>query len=159
MPKPGHSHGTTHRKLDSHKPSFSQLTILSHKLLRVPCRGVVQARQAGTVLTGAATTERPRWGHLDSFASLRSLCRFPQGLQQRNDRLWCQILVVVVVDLHHRRIDTGTQAFNFDVRKQAVLGGVAGGDAQVVVDGFNNLVTAAATQLAWCLLLLVASMT
>lgn len=71
-----------------------------------------------------------------------------QGLEQRDDRLRRQVLVVVVVDLNHWRVDAGAQTFDLHVCEQLVGGCLAGVDAEVGVDGLDDGVGAAATELA-----------
>src|ERR1700733_14466046 len=54
---------------------------------------------------------------------LRSrLHRAPRGevVEQFREILRRQILVIIVVDLHHRRVATGAQALHFDPREGAV---------------------------------------
>jgi hypothetical protein len=50
--------------------------------------------------------------------------------------------------LDHGGVDTGTKALNLDVGEEAVLGGVAGGNSEVLVDGLDDGVGAAAAELA-----------
>ena len=71
--------------------------------------------------------------------------------KQALDRLRSQVLVVLVIDLDHGRIDTGTQTFDFNVCKQTILGGVAWRNAQMFRDGLDDRIATAASELARCL--------
>lgn len=102
-----------------------------------------QIRQPGAVFACISPTERARLG---SLAHVRQtlLERREQGL----DGLGSQILVVLVVDLNHGRIDAGAEALDLDKCEEAVLGGLALLDAQVLLDRLDYGVTAAASELA-----------
>src|SRR5437867_6543779 len=53
-------------------------------------------------------------------------------IQQPLQLLGVEILVEVVVDLHHRRVDAGAEALHFDQRKQTVLGGFLETDTELL---------------------------
>ena len=74
-----------------------------------------------------------------------------QGVKKLNHRLGGQVLVVVVVYLHHRRVDAGSETFDFEDCEETIFGGLAVCEAQVLGDGLPDLVTAATTKLAWSL--------
>lgn len=120
-----------------------QSTVLAHQLLGTPLRHLTEVGQTGAVLAGAAPAQRAGGGCLGTGGG-RLLKRGEQGL----DGLGGQVLVVVVVDLDHGGVDTGTQALDLDVGEETVLGGVAGGDAEVLVDGLDDSVGAATAELA-----------
>lgn len=111
----------------------------------------MQIRQASAVLARLSAAERAGRWHLDGLSGFGSKSRLLQSLQERDDRLGSQVLVVVVVDLHHGGIDASTKALDLDESEQIVLRRVSRGDAKVVRDGLDNLVATAATELARCL--------
>lgn len=123
-----------------------QSTILPHHL-GTPLRHIRQTRQLGTILTALAARQRSGGGDLHRLAGGRGGRLFQRG-QESLDRLRGEILIVVIVDLDHGRIDTGAQAFDFKEAEQPVVRGVAGGDAQMLGDGLDNLRAAAAAELA-----------
>lgn len=90
--------------------------------------------------------QRTRLRHLGDVA-----LRLPQRVQKCSGRLGRQVLVVVIVDLDHGRVHACAQAFDLNECEQAVGGRLAGVDAEVVFDGFDNGVGAAAAKLAGCL--------
>jgi len=59
-----------------------------------------------------------------------------------------QVFVVVVVDLDHGGVDAGAEAFDFGEGEETVGGGVAGANAEVLLDGFHDYVGAGAAELA-----------
>lgn len=126
-----------------------QSTIRSHHGLRVPHRRVLQIRETTTVFAALSLAQRAGSRDLDRLVrrDSRVLKRGEEGLGGFGG----EVLVVVVVDLDHGGVDTGTKTFDFDEGKQAVFGGVAGGDTQVFRNGFEDLGATAATELAWCL--------
>jgi hypothetical protein len=67
-----------------------------------------------------------------------------EGLEQLDHGLGGEVFVVVVVDLNHGCVNAGTQAFYLDKGKEAVGRGLALLDAEVVGDGLDNGVRAAA---------------
>lgn len=111
------------------------------RLLDTP-RLARQARQAGAVLARVAPAQRARLRHVGGLADVRGALL--QGREQRLDRLGRQVLVVVVVDLDHGRVGAGAQAFDLDESEEAVGGGLALLDAEVLRDGLDDLVAAAA---------------
>lgn len=121
-----------------------QRTVLAHKHLGGPLRHLAEVSQTGAVLAGAASAQRAGFGSLGTGSGGLLECG-EEGL----DGLWGQILVIVVVDLDHGGVDAGSQAFDLDVGEEAVLGGVAGGNAEVLVDSLDDGVGAAAAELAW----------
>lgn len=73
-----------------------------------------------------------------------------QSLQQLHSRLGRQVLVVVVIDLHHRSVDTGAQALDLEQAEDLVLGHVATVDPEEFLARLHDLVAAAAAQHARC---------
>lgn len=71
-----------------------------------------------------------------------------EGVEQLDGGLGGEVLVVVVVDLDHGGVDAGAEALDFDEGEEAVLGGLALLDAEVVGDGLDDGVGAAAAELA-----------
>ena len=126
-----------------------QGTVCSHHGLWVPHRRFMQIRDTSTAFATLSLTHRAGSGDLDRSVSDRGgfLERGEDGLH----RLGRKVLVVVVVDLDHGRVDTGTQTLDFNEGEEAVFGGVARGDTQVFRNGFDDLGATAATELAWCL--------
>lgn len=120
-----------------------QGTILAHQQLGAPLWHLAEAGQTGAVLAGVAAGHWARLGELGAGGG-GFLERGEEGL----DRLRGQVLVVVVVDLDHGGVDASTQALDLDVGEEAILGGVARGDAEVLVDGLDDRVGAAAAELA-----------
>lgn len=105
-----------------------------------------QTRQPGAVLARLAAAQRPRLGDFCGLANVGGALL--QGRQQRLDRLGRQVLVVVVVDLDHGRVGAGAEALDLDEGEEAVGGGLALLDAQVLRDGLDDGVAAAAAELA-----------
>lgn len=107
---------------------------------------------ASTVFAALSLAQRAGGRDLDRFV------RRGSGVLERGEEglggFGGEVLVVVVVDLDHGGVDTGTETFDFDEGEQAVFGGVAGGNAQVFRNGFEDLGATAATELAWRLRLL-----
>lgn len=97
-----------------------------------------------------SSAQRSRSGHLDVLAS--GCGGLLQGREKGLDRLGCEIFVVVVVDLNHGGIDTGTQALDLNESEKAIFCCVSGLDAQVLFDSFEDLGATAATELAGCLI-------
>lgn len=126
-----------------------QSTIRPHHRLRVPHRRVLQIRDTSTVFAALSLAHRTGGGDLHRLARGRG--RFLECCEEGLHRLGGEVLVVVVVDLDHGGIDTGTQTLNFDKGEEAVFRRVAGGDTQVLRDGVDDLGATAATELAWCL--------
>lgn len=62
-----------------------------------------------------------------------------------------KILVVIVVDLYHGRVDTRTEALDLDEGEETVRGCFALLDAKFLFYRLDDSVTAAATELAGCL--------
>lgn len=120
-----------------------QGTVLAHQQLGVPLWHLSEVGQTGAVLAGAASGQWARLGGLGAGGG-----GFLERGEESLDRLRGQVLVVVVVDLDHGGVDASTQAFDLDVGEEAVLGGVAGGDTEVLVDGLDDRVGAAAAELA-----------
>lgn len=71
-----------------------------------------------------------------------------ERLEQLHRGLGGQVLVVLVVDLDHGRVDAGAQALDFDEGEKAVGGGLALLNAEVGLDGLDDGVGAAAAELA-----------
>lgn len=119
-----------------------QGTVRAHRL-GVPLWHLAEGGQTGAVLAGVAAGH---WARLGEFGAGGGglLERGEEGL----DCLRGEVLVVVVVDLDHGGIDASTQALNLDVGEEAILGGVAGGDAEVLVDCLDDRVGTAAAELA-----------
>lgn len=128
-----------------------QRAVLPHHRLGIPHRRLRQIRNAGTVLAALSLCQRARRGHLDGLAAGAGRGGFFQGGQKRLGRLGGEVLEVVVVDLEHGGVDAGAEALDLDEGEEAVLGGVAGGDAEVLGDGVDDLGAAAAAELARCL--------
>jgi len=103
------------------------------------------ARQVGNaiaVLARLPPAQRSRSWHLVSLAHVRDA--FLERRQQRLHRLGRQVLVVVVVDLDHGRVDAGAEALDLDEGEEAVGGGLALLDAQVLLYGLYDGVASAA---------------
>lgn len=120
-----------------------QRTVLAHQQLGAPLRHLAEVSQTSAVLAGIAAAERAGRGGRGTGSGGFLECG-EEGL----DGLWGQVLVVVVVDLDHGGVDAGAQALDLDVGEEAVLGGVAGGNAEVLVDSLDDGVGAAAAELA-----------
>lgn len=101
-----------------------------------------QVGEAGRVLAGVAAGERASLGDLAGGGAGLEV------LEQLDDRLGGQVLVVVVVDLDHGGVDAGTETLDLDEGEETVSGGLALLDAEVLLDGLDNDVGAAATELA-----------
>lgn len=120
-----------------------QCTVLAHHDLGVPHGHIGQVGETGAVLTGVASAQRAGGGNLAGGGGVL------EGSQDGLDGLGGQVFVVVVVDLDHGGVDAGAEALDFDVCEETVLGGVAGGDSEVLGDGLDDGGTTTATKLAW----------
>lgn len=121
-----------------------QRVVLAHHCLGVPHGGILQVGQTSAVLASVTATQRSGGWDLGAGSGGGLLECGQKGL----NGLGGQVLVVVIVDLDHGGVDTGTQALNLDVGKEPVLSSVAGGDAEVLVDSLDDGVAAAASELA-----------
>lgn len=74
-----------------------------------------------------------------------------EGLEEVDHGLGGEILVVVVVDLDHGGVDASPQALDLDEGEEAVGGGLALLNTEVVADSLDDGVGAAASELAGCL--------
>lgn len=120
------------------------------RLLDTP-RLIVQIRLAGAVLAGLPAAQGARRRH---FLRVRGGRRrasgggagagLLQGRQQLLGRLGRQVLVVVVVDLDHGRVDAGAQALHLDEGEQAVGRRLSLLDPQLLFNCRDDLVAAAA---------------
>lgn len=108
----------------------------------------MQVGETSAVLAGIASAQRARGRNLGGGTGAGSGRGLLQGSEEGLDGLGGQVLVVVVVDLDHRGVDAGAKALDLNVGEEAVLGGVAGGDAEVLVDGLDDGVATAAAKLA-----------
>lgn len=125
-----------------------QSTVLAHHDLGVPLGDIRKVGQASAVLTGVTAAQRTGGGNLGGGAGASCAGRVLQSSEKGLDGLGGQVLVVVVIDLDHGGVDAGTQALDLDIGEKAVVGGVAGGDSEVLVDGLDDGVGAAAAELA-----------
>lgn len=119
------------------------------RLLHAPRLGR-QIRLPLAVFTRVAAAEGPGGGDLDTRGGGLGGGGL-EGLEEFDSGLGGQILVVVVVDLDHGGVDAGAEAFDLDEGEETVLGGLALLDAEVVGDGLDDGVGAAAAELARCL--------
>lgn len=78
-----------------------------------------------------------------------------ERLEKSNHGLRGQVLVEIVVDLDHGGVDAGSEALDFNHSEESVFGGLARVDTEVVLDGLDDLVTSATSQLTWSLSLSV----
>lgn len=101
-----------------------------------------QVRLAGAVLAGLAAAEGTGRGELAGGGAGLEV------LEQLDDGLGSQVLVVFVVDLDHGGVDAGAQALDLDKGKEAVGARLALLDAEVLLDGLDDDVGAAAAELA-----------
>lgn len=154
----------------------SDLQILS-KDLRTP-HLARQTRQSLDILTRLPSTHRSRTRYSDpillinsprilshfrprfdiriitsesALSSFRVRDRGRRGLEcfeERDRGFRGQVFVVIVIDLDHWGVDAGAETFDFDEGEEAVFGCLAGFDAEVVGDGFDNDVASAASELA-----------
>src|SRR5262245_18869793 len=77
---------------------------------------------------------------------LRAVRRHASGAELVEDPLQLlriEVLVEVVVDLHHRRVRAAAEALNLDQREQADLDGLLEADAEFLLAGLGHLVGAA----------------
>lgn len=109
-----------------------------------------QVGLAGTVLASVTGAKGAGGGHLGGGAGAAGGAG-PQGVEQLNGGLWGEVLVVVVVDLDHGGVDAGAEALNLDEGEEAVGGGLSLLDSEVLLDGLDDDVGAAAAELAGCL--------
>ena len=109
----------------------------------------MQIRKASTVFAALSLAQGAGGRDLDRL--VRRGSGLLEGGEESLGGFGGEVLIVVIVDLNHGGVDTGTQTFDFDEGEQAVFSGVAGGDTQVFRNGFEDLGATAATELAWCL--------
>jgi len=109
----------------------------------------LQIRKASTVFAALSLAQGAGGRDLDRL--VRRGSGLLEGGEESLGGFGGEVLIVVIVDLNHGGVDTGTQTFDFDEGEQAVFSGVAGGDTQVFRNGFEDLGATAATELAWCL--------
>lgn len=130
-------------------PLRSELPIRPHDTLnlgRIPH----QARPPLDILTCHSLPilpllrARPR--HLARIEPTTLLNTRPQRPQQLHRRLRRQILIVIIIDLHHRRVHTRTQALDLQQTKHPIFSHVARMDPQLLLNGLHDLVAAAAAQ-------------
>ena len=126
-----------------------QCIILPHHGRGIPLR-VLQARKPGAVLTALSPGHGAGRRNLDCCAGCGGGRLFQSG-QERLDGLGGEILVVVVIDLDHGGVHTGGQALDLDEGEEAVFGGFANADTQVLFDGLDDFPATAAAELAGCL--------
>lgn len=115
------------------------------RLLYTP-RLVQQVRLASGVLARLSSSHGASLGHLDVAAGSGG-ARL-QSVEKLDGGFGSKVLVVFVVDLDHGGVDAGTEALDLDEGKQAVGGGLALLNAEVLGDGLDDGIRAAATQLA-----------
>ena len=108
-----------------------------------------QICETGTVLARIPSAQRAWLRHLVRLTHVRDALL--ERRQQRFCGLGRQVLVVVVVDLHHGSIDACAKAFHFDEGKEAIGGSLALLDAELLLDRLDDDVAAAAAELAGCL--------
>lgn len=97
------------------------------------------------VLARLSSAQGSGAGDLDVLRS--GAGRLGAGLESREELdggLGGQVLVVVIVDLDHGRVDAGAEALDLDESEEAVRSGLALLDAEVVDDGLDDGVGAAA---------------
>lgn len=90
-----------------------QLPILPHHRLRIENRRLLQIRQSGLALTALTSAQRTRRRDLRGLPDGSDRRGVLQCAQERLGRLGRQVLVVVVVNLHHRRVDASSQTLDF----------------------------------------------
>ncbi len=132
---PPPAHGPRSRNLDPLGPGIVPRSVLLHLIARLD--GLIYASDGSHPLARQAITHATR---------ARNPRTVLQRLQQRDRRLGRQILIVIVIDLHHRRIDTGAQTLDLHEREQPVLGRLSGVDVEIVLDGLDDGVAATAAQ-------------
>lgn len=137
-----HAHHSIHPLL----LGLIQSTILAHHGLGVPLGDLLKVGEAGAALASITSAQGTGGRNLGGVAS--GAGGVLQGSEEGLDGLGGQVFVVVVINLDHGGVDTGTKALNLNVGEEAVLGGVAGGDSEVLVDGLDDGVGAAAAELA-----------
>lgn len=71
-----------------------------------------------------------------------------QGFEQLDGGFGGEVFVVVIVNLHHGRVDACAKAFHFREGEEFVGRGLPGVDAKVVGDGLHDGIGTAATELA-----------
>jgi hypothetical protein len=109
-----------------------------------------QVGLAGAVLACVTSAEGSGGGHLGGGAGAAGSAG-PEGVEQLDGGLWGEILVVVIVDLDHGGVYTGTEALDLDEGEEAVGGSLSLLDSEVLLDGLDDDIGAAAAKLAGCL--------
>lgn len=121
---------------------------IAPRLLYTP-RLIQQIRLTLAVLARLPPRQGSGLGHLLLVdLTRRGVDAVLERLEQLDRGLGREVLVVLVVDLDHGRVDAGAQAFDFDEGEEAVGGGLALLDAEVGFDGVDDGVGAAAAELA-----------
>lgn len=103
------------------------------RLLDAP-RLIQQVRLPVAVLARLPAAEGSRGGDLGIGVGGGLL----ESREELLDGLGGEVLVVVVVDLDHGGVDAGAEALDLDEGEEAVLGGLALLDAEVLTDGLDN---------------------
>ena len=109
------------------------------RLLHSP-RLICEVRLSLTILAGLSAALGTRGGHLVGGVF--------QRFEQLHGGLGGKVLVVLVVDLDHRRVDAGAEAFDLEEGEEAVGRGLALLDVEVLLDGLDDGVGAASAELA-----------
>lgn len=142
-----------------HQPTRLRLTKCWRAfLLQITPRGLDapglarQVRGAGAVLARlAARVDGAGLGDLgvvDGGLAVDDGDAGAEGIDELPGRLGGQVLVVVVVDLDHGRVDAGAEALDLEVGEEAVGRRLALLDAEVLLDRLDDGVGAAAAELA-----------
>jgi len=116
-----------------------QRSILPHLLLR-PLLHLRQGRNPGRRLARRPPAKRAGRRNASSAGGLGGVL---ERLEQRRGRLVRQVLVIVVVDLQHRRVGARAQALHFCEREQPVCRRLAVVHAQDVGARFHHRVRVA----------------
>lgn len=103
--------------------------------------------QASTVLAVFSAAKGTRLGNIDG-GRISSSGLGSEGLEKVLDGSRGKVLVVVVVNLDHRGVDTGTEAFDLEDGEETVGGGLTLLNAELLLDGLDDNIGAAASKLA-----------
>lgn len=93
-------------------------------------------------------TQWSRLWHLNLLSALGRDVSLLEGIQQANDGFRREVFVVVIIDLQHGSIDTGTEALDLKEREELVGRCLAIMEVEVFGYGSPNGVGANSTKLA-----------
>lgn len=106
--------------------------------------GTSKLSQINRLVTGKSVGAAGRLAALTLVLGARGdLDTVFEAVEDLDNRLWRQILIVVVIDSDHRGINTGTQALDLAESEKLVWSSLARMDTKMGLDGLHDAVRAA----------------